>query len=233
MALPKIDLPMYELKLPSNDKKVKFRPFTVKEEKILLTAQESKDPSQMMNAVKQIVNNCLIDFDADDLAVFDLEYVLINLRSKSVDNEVKFEIEDPGTKEKVKLTLDLSKVKVNKSKDHTNKIKIDDVYTLFLKYPSMDMFKDLINTEEASTEKTFEILMSCMDKLATEDEVFNFKDFSKKEVDDFVESLHSDVVKKMKLFFDTIPKVRYEIPYENSAGEKKTYVIEGIQSFFI
>jgi hypothetical protein len=233
MALPKIDLPMYELKLPSNDKKVKFRPFTVKEEKILLTAQESKDPSQMMNAVKQIVNNCLIDFDADDLAVFDLEYVLINLRSKSVDNEVKFEIEDPGTKEKIKLTLDLSKVTVNKSKDHTNKIKIDDVYTLFLKYPSMDMFKDLINTEEASTEKTFEILMSCMDKLATEDEVFNFKDFSKKEVDDFVESLHSDVVKKMKLFFDTIPKVRYEIPYENSAGEKKTYVIEGIQSFFI
>jgi hypothetical protein len=233
MALPKIDLPMYELKLPSNDKKVKFRPFTVKEEKILLTAQESKDPSQMMNAVKQIVNNCLIDFDADDLAVFDLEYVLINLRSKSVDNEVSFEIEDPDTKERIKLTMDLSNVKVNKSKDHTNKIKIDDTYTLFLKYPSIDMFKDLIDSEEASTEKTFEILISCMDKLATEDEVFNFKDFSKKEVDDFVESLHSDIVKKMKQFFDTIPKVRYEIPYENSAGKKKTYVIEGIQSFFI
>jgi hypothetical protein len=233
MALPKIDLPMYELKLPSNDKKVKFRPFTVKEEKILLTAQESKDPSQMMNAVKQIVNNCLIDFDVDELAVFDIEYVLINLRSKSVDNEVKFEIEDPDTKERIKLNMDLSNVKVNKSKDHTNKIKIDDTYTLFLKYPSMDMFKDLIDTEEASTEKTFEILISCMDKLATEDEVFNFKDFNKKEVDNFVESLHSDVVKKMKQFFDTIPKVRYEIPYENSAGDRKTYVIEGIQSFFI
>jgi hypothetical protein len=233
MALPKIDLPMYELKLPSNDKKVKFRPFTVKEEKILLTAQESKDSTQMMNAVKQIVNNCLIDFDVDELAVFDLEYVLINLRSKSVDNEVRFEIEDPDTKERIKLTMDLSNVKVNKSKDHTNKIKIDDTYTLFLKYPSMDMFKDLINSEEASTEKTFEILISCMDRLATEDEVFNFKDFSKKEVDDFVESLHSDIVKKMKQFFDTIPKVRYEIPYENSAGERKTYVVEGIQSFFI
>jgi len=112
MALPKIDLPIYELRLPSNDKIVKFRPFTVKEEKILLTAQEAKDSTQMMNAVNQIVNNCLIDFDAEDLAVFDLEYILINLRSKSVDNEIKFEIEDPDTKEKIKLSMEISNVKV-------------------------------------------------------------------------------------------------------------------------
>lgn len=233
MALPKIDLPIYELRLPSNDKTVKFRPFTVKEEKILLTAQEAKDSTQMMNAVNQIVNNCLIDFDAEDLAVFDLEYILINLRSKSVDNEIKFEIEDPDTKEKIKLSMEISNVKVIKDERHVNRIKIDDTYTLFLKYPSISMFKGMLNEEEITTNSSFEILISCMDKLASEDTVYNFKDFSKKEVDDFVESLHSDVVKQMKEFFDTIPKVRHEIPYVNSNGDKKTFVVEGIQSFFI
>lgn len=233
MALPKIDLPIYELKLPSNDKKVKFRPFTVKEEKILLIAQETKEPGQIVNSVKQIVNNCLIDFDVDDLAIFDLDYVLINIRSKSVDNEISFEIEDPDTKEKIKLNVDLGNVKVNKNENHTNKIKIDDEHTLFMKYPSVDMFKDLINSETASAEKTFEVLISCMDKLVTEEEVYNFKDFSKKEVDDFVESLHGNAIKKMKEFFDTIPKIRYEIPYVNSNGNQRTFVVEGIQSFFI
>ena len=233
MALPKISLPMYELKLPSNDKTVKFRPFTVKEEKILLTAQEARDSGQMMNAIKQIVNNCLIDFNVDDLAVFDLEYVLINLRSKSVDNEVTFEIEDPDTKEKIKLSMELSNVKVTKNKDHSNRIKVNDNYMLFLKYPSIDMFKDMLSAEDVSTDKSFEILISCMDRIATEDQVYNFKDFTKKEVDDFVESLHSNVIKEMKHFFDTIPKVRYEIPYVNSNGDSKTYVVEGIQSFFI
>lgn len=233
MPLPKIDLPIYELKLPSNDKKVKFRPFTVKEEKILLTAQESKDNTQMLNSITQIINNCLIDYDVEDLAVFDVEYVLINIRSKSVDNNVDFEIEDPDTKERVKLTMDLSKAKIIKNEDHTNKIAIDEIHTLFLKYPRMDMFMDMLDSNSITPEKTFQVLLSCMDKLATEDEVYNFKDFTKKEVDDFVESLQSDVIKKMKHFFDTIPKVRYEIPYTNSSGDDKTFVVEGIQSFFI
>lgn len=233
MPLPKIDMPIYEVKLPSNEKKVKYRPFTVKEEKILLIAQESKEPSQVINSVKQIVNNCLINYDVDDLALFDLEYLLINIRSRSIDNIVKFTIQDPDTEEDVELELDLSNVRIEKSEDHSSKIKVDDTYTLFLKYPNIDIFYDYLNDEKPTAEKNFEIMLSCMDKLASEDDVYNFKDFTKQEVDDFVESLHGETIKSLKKFFDTIPKVRHEIPYKNSKGEDKTFVIEGTQTFFI
>lgn len=233
MPLPKIELPLYELTLPSNGKKVKFRPFTVKEEKILLTAQQSKDPEQIILAIKQIVNNSIQDYDIDKLALFDLEYLLINIRSKSVDNNVEFEIEDPDTKEKVKLTLDLQNVKVHRDEKHTNKIQVDDKYTLFLKYPTVDDFAEILNKENLSPDESYEILISCIDMLASEDEVYNFKDFTKKQVDEFIESLHSDVTKKIKLFFDTMPKVRHEMPYVNSNGEQKVFTIQGTQSFFM
>lgn len=233
MSLPKIDLPIYELQLPSNDKKVKYRPFTVKEEKILLIAQESKDPNQVISSIKRIVNNCMIDCDMKELSLFDLEYLLISIRSKSIDNKVKFKIKDPGTDEEIQLELDLNRVKVEKDENHTKKIKVSDKYTLFLKYPNIDDFYKLILDDKSSTEKNFEIMISCMDKLASEDEVFSFKDFTKKEIDEFVESLHTDTVKKIKDFFDTIPKIRHELQYKNSKGEEKTFVIQGTQTFFI
>lgn len=233
MALPKIDLPMYELTLPSNNKKIKYRPFTVKEEKILLTAQQSKESEQIVLAIKQIVNNCIINYNIDDLSLFDLEYILINIRSKSVDNSVEFEIEDPDTKEKIKLVLNLDQVKVHRSEKHTNKIVLDDTYTLFLKYPSIDDFTEILKDTEMSSEKSYEILMSCIDKLASEDEVYNFKDFTKKQVDDFIESLHADTIKRIKEFFDTMPKVRHEMTYTNSNGEEKVFTIQGTQSFFM
>ena len=233
MALPKIDLPIYELQLPSNGKRVKYRPFTVKEEKILLIAKETEDSGQIITAIKQIVNNCLIDYDIDDLALFDLEFIIITIRSKSVDNTVKFEIADPETEEKISLELDLSKVKIEKSKDHDNKIKISDEFTMYLKYPGIDNFFAMINDKNPSAEKNYNMMISCIDKIVSEDDVFNLKDFSKKEINDFVESLSSDVTVKMKKFFDTIPKVTHEIPYVNSKGENKTFVIQGTQSFFI
>lgn len=233
MPLPKIELPLYELTLPSNGNKVRYRPFTVKEEKILLTAQQSQDSEQIVMAIKQIVNNCIQDYDIDKLALFDLEYLLINIRSRSVDNNVEFEIEDPDTKEKIKLKLDLQNVKVYKDENHTNKIPVDDKYTLFLKYPSIDDFALILKKENLSAEKSYEILISCIDILASEDEVYNFKDFTKKQVDEFVESLHSDVTRKIKLFFDTMPKVRHEMPYVNKNGERKVFTIQGTQSFFM
>lgn len=233
MPLPKIDLPLYELTLPSNGNKVHYRPFSVKEEKILLTAQQSKDPDHIIMAIKQIVNNCIQDYDIDKLALFDLEYLLINIRSRSVDNSIEFEIEDPDTKEKIKLNLDLQDVKVYRDENHTNKIKVDDTYTLFLKYPTIDDFGAILSRENLSPEESYEILISCIDILASEEEVYNFKDFTKKQVDEFIEGLHSDVTKKIKLFFDTMPKVRHEMPYKNSKGEQKIFTIQGTQSFFI
>jgi hypothetical protein len=233
MALPIIDVPIFELELPSNGKKVHYKPFRVKEEKILLIAQESKDPKQILTAIKQIVSNCLVDYSINDLSLFDLEYLLLSIRSKSIDNKIEFEIEDPETKEKISLTLDLSEVKVSKNPNHSNRIKIDEQYTLFLKYPTIDDFAEVISNENMTSEKSLKILLSCIDKLVSEDEVYNFKDFNQKQIDDFVDSLHSDVTKKMKEFFDTIPKIRHEISYTNSAGKNKTFVVEGTQTFFI
>ena len=133
MTLPKISLPLYQCELPSNGKKVKYRPFTVKEEKILLTAQESKESGQILLAMKQILNNCLEDIDVSQLAIFDIEYMLIQLRSRSVDNTAEFEITDPDTEEQVKLKLNLADVKVNKVDGHTNKIKIYEYFKCYIK----------------------------------------------------------------------------------------------------
>lgn len=233
MSLPKIDLPIYQCELPSTGKKIKYRPFTVKEEKILLTAQETEEPGQIMLAINQILTNCLQDISVSQLAVFDMEYLLIQLRSRSVDNSAEFEITDPETDEKVKLALNLADVKVQRHNDHTNKIAISDQYTLFLKYPSIDQFEKILGKEEQTADNSYEIMTSCLDKLASSDEVYNFKDFPKKEIDDFVESLHSDTMNKIKTFFDTMPKVRHEIKYKNSKGNEKVFVIEGTQTFFI
>jgi hypothetical protein len=233
MGLPKIDLPLYQCEIPSTGKKIKFRPFTVKEEKILLTAQESKESKQVMLAIKQILNNCLQGIDVTQLAVFDIEYLLIQLRSKSVDNKVEFSIKDPETEEEISLELDLTLVKVSKNEEHSNRIKLSEQYNLFLKYPSVDQLENLIKKEDQTAEDNYNIMISCLDKLASEDEVYNFKDFSNKEVNEFVESLHADTVKQIKKFFDTMPRVRHEIKYKNSNGKEQTFVIEGTQSFFI
>jgi hypothetical protein len=233
MALPKIDLPLYQCELPSTGKKIRYRPFTVKEEKILLTAQESKETGQIILAIKQILNNCLPDVDVSQLSVFDIEYMLIQLRSRSVDNMTEFEVTDPETEEKVKLQLNLSDVKIRRDENHTNKIKISDEYALFLRYPTIDQFEALLEKEEQSAEDSYNVMISCLDKLASKDEVYKFSDFPKKEVDEFVESLQGDTIKSIKTFFDTMPKVRHEIPYTNSRGNKKTFVLEGTQTFFI
>lgn len=232
MALPKIDLPIFELKLPSTGKKIKYRPFTVKEEKILLVAQESKETSQEILAVKQIVNNCLIDIDISEIAMFDLEYIMLMLRSRSVDNTIEFSIKDPDTNESIKLSLDIEKVKVLKSEEHSNKIKINDEYTLFLKYPTIDQYIKISDLDQSDPLLNYYMMIGCLDKLASEDEVHNFKDYSDEEIDAFVETFSGDVVKGIQRFFETMPKLRHELPYKNKNGDEKTFVIEGTKTFF-
>lgn len=236
MALPKIDMPIYQCDLPSTGKKIRFRPFTVKEEKILLTARETEDIEQMLIAIRQILSNCLIDTNIETLTSFDIEYLLIQIRSKSVDNKVSFEVKDPDTDETVKLELDLSKVEVQRSPEHNNKIKVSDEYTIFLKYPTIESVGKItedLTEKKPDVDNTYRIISACLDKLASKDEVYNFKDFSQKEVEEFLESLHADTVKSIKKFFDTMPKIRHEMKYKNSKGDEKTFVIEGTRSFFI
>jgi len=233
MALPKIDLPIFEVELPSTGEKIKYRQYTVKEEKILLVAQESKEPAAEILAMKQVVNNCLLDTDIEDLAMFDLEFIHLVLRSKSVENTMDFSIKDDETDEDVKLTLNVDNVIMNRTEGHTNEIRVNDDYILMLKYPTIDAFIKITEMSPQDPLVNYFIMISCLDKIASEDEVHNFGDYSNEEVDGFMENLSSSVIKLIQTFFETMPKLRHEFKYTNSKGNDKTFVIEGLRTFFI
>lgn len=233
MALPKIDLPIFETVIPSSKETIKYRAYTVKEEKILLVAQEAKDPSQEVMAMKQVVNNCLIDKNIEDLSMFDLEYMHLMLRSKSVDNTVDFTIKDPDTEEEVKVSMNLDEVQLLEQEDHTNEVQVNDDYTLYLKYPNIDAFVKIVTMSPDDPLVSYFIMINCLDKLASEDEVHYFKDHTEEEIDSFMESLSGDVIKRIQKFFETMPRLRHEMKYKNKNGDEKTFVIEGMRSFFL
>jgi len=232
MALPKIDLPIMELELPSTREKVRYRPFTVKEEKILLVAQSADDATQEILAAKQIVNNCLIDKDVSELAMFDLEYILLVLRARSVNNLIEFRIKDPDTQEEVELNIDIDRVSLTRFDGHTNEIAINDTYRLFLKYPTIDEFVRLSQLDEDDPLADYLMLCTCIDYVASEDEVYYFKDYKQEEIDTFMDDLSGETIKGIQRFFETTPKLRHEMKYTNKDGVEKTFVVEGLRSFF-
>ena len=233
MALPKIDLPIFELKLPSTGEKIKYRPFTVKEEKIFLIAQESKEAEQEVLAVKQVVNNCLIDHNVDKMPMFDLEYVMLVLRSKSVNNVIEFQVTDPETEEKIELSLDIEQVVVELPEKGTEQVKINEDYSLFLKYPSINEYAKIVTMDSADPLINYTMMVSCLDKVASDDEVFNFAVYTDNEIRDFVDGLSTDVIKGIQNFFEKMPKLRHEMKYTNKEGKEQTFVVEGMRSFFI
>ena len=224
---------MMEMVLPSSGEKIKYRPFTVKEEKILLVAQESQDPEQEILAAKQVVNNCLIDKDINELAMFDLEFVLLTMRSKSIDNKLEFRITDPDTSESVEVELNLDEMKLVEDANHTNRIKVNDEYFIILKYPKIDEFIKIVSYEPTDPLVNYFIMVSCLDKLVSEDESHDFVEYSEEEIDDFMNNMTGNVLKGIQTFFETMPKLRHEFNYTNSAGSEKTFVIEGMRTFFI
>jgi len=235
MGLPKIDQPLFELVIPSTGKKVSYRPFTVKEEKILLIAQESKEMDQIILAIKQIINNCLVDVDVDTLATFDLEYIIINIRGKSVNNEMTFNITDPDTEEDIELAMDVNDIEVVFDDKHNKKIELNDQFYIMMRYPSINEVKDLQPKAEASSaEATFAIMMSCIDTTVDSrtDEVLKLSDFTPEEVNEFVEGFTSATMASIQEFFETMPKMKYSIPYKDSTGKDKSFTVEGMESFF-
>lgn len=235
MALPKIDLPLFEMTLPTSQKVVKYRQYTVKEEKILLVANESKDAMQEILGLKQVVNNCLIDIDVEDLPMVDIEYAYLILRSKSVDNSLDFNIKDPETDETVNLKLEIDDIQLNIGDDfvESSRIKLNDDYTLFLKLPNIDNFIKIIEMDPADPLVNYFVLISCLDKVASEDEVHEFKNYTRNEIDAFMETLTNAVISKIQKFFENMPRLRHEMKYVNSNGNEKTFVIEGMRTFFI
>lgn len=237
MALPKVDVPTYELTLPSEDKKIKYRPFLVKEEKILYIALETGDNKEMVNALKEVVKACTFDvLNIDRLPIFDVEYIFLQIRAKSVSEITKFKTICPDDgKTYVETEVDLTKVEVQVDDEHTNRIIIDLQRNLgiVLKYPTLknyDMSKGINSFE---IDKVFSILIDCIDHIFEGDKIYPAKDSSKQELRDFIESLSQESFVKIKTFFDTMPKLQHEISVTNpNTGIVNKIMLTGISDFF-
>lgn len=235
MPLPKIVTPTYELRLPSTDQLIKYRPFLVKEEKVLLMAMESEDESQMINAVKTILKNCIISkVKVDDLAVFDIEYLFLNIRAKSVGEQIELNITCPDDGETtVPLEINVEDIQIQKSEDHSRIIPLNDTISVVMKYPSMEMFVKTNFTASAKTEDVFEIAASCIEQVVEGEDVYETKSFSKKEINDFLDSLDTAQFLLIQKFFETMPKLSHTVKVTNPVTNVESdVVLEGLASFF-
>jgi len=237
MPLPKINTPTYELVLPSNGKKIKYRPFLVREEKILIMALETEDQKQITDAVIQILSACIISrgVKLNELATFDIEYLFLNVRSKSVGETISLNITCPDDeKTNVEVDIDLDSIKVKKDKSHTNTIKLDDNLSLKLKYPSMKQFiESNFEAGEESVNNTMDVVTSCIDMIYNEEESWSASDVTKKELEDFIDQLNTKQFQLIEVFFDTMPKLKHEIKIKNPKTKKESKVtLTGLNDFF-
>lgn len=233
MALPKIELPLFETTLFSTGKKVKFRPFTVKEEKILLIAQEANDVDQTLLAIRQIITNCVYDCDVETLPMFDMEYLLLQLRAKSVNNVIKFNITDPDTEKPVEIELNIDDIKLTHDDRHSKEINVSDDMRLIMRYPRLDEVSLFKGYKDSQVNTLFNIMIACIDCVVEGDTVSKLSDFTPEEIKEFIESFPGKVINDLKIFFETIPVLRYEVKYVNADGNEKTMILEGMETFFI
>ena len=237
MPLPKIATPTYELVLPSSGRKIKYRPFLVKEEKILIIALESQDQKQIANAIKSILSACILTrgTKVDKLSTFDIEYLFLNVRGKSVGEQIEVMVTCPDDeKTQVPMSINIDSIKVEKSKDHKTDIKLDDQYTLKMRYPSLNEFiKSNFSVEEMKVDDTFDLIASCIDQIYSEEESWTQEDCTKKEMVEFLEQLNSSQFKEIETFFETMPKLSHKVKVKNpNTGVESEIVLEGLQNFF-
>ena len=238
MPLPKIATPTYELELPSTGKPINYRPFLVKEEKLLVLALESEDNKQITTAIKTVIKSCISTkgIKVETLPTFDIEYLFLNIRGKSVGEELEVNIICPDDKvTEVPVTIDLDEIQVQKSDDHTNRIQIDSNIMMEMKYPSLDQFiKNNFDFKEGNQmDQSFDLIASCIDKIYTEDEVWSTADCTKKEVKEFLESMNSSQFKDIEKFFETMPKLQHSLTIKNPKTKVESEVVlEGLASFF-
>ena len=240
MPLPTVATPTYELKLPSSNKKIKYRPFLVKEEKVLIIALESKSQTEITNAVKDVLKQCILtkDVNVDSLPTFDIEYIFLNIRAKSIGEAIKVLVTCPDDGEtEVPVTIYVDEIKVVKSKEHKTDIVLDDNMTLRMKYPSINQFIETnFDTNEdpkESVNKTFKIISECIDQIYTQEDAWDAKDYTPEERVEFVEQLNSKQYKEVEKFFSTMPKLSHKIEITNPNTKKKSSVVlEGLADFF-
>ena len=238
MPLPKIVTPTYELELPSSGQTIKYRPFLVKEEKVLVLAMESEDTKQITNAIKAVLKSCVQTkgVKVETLPTFDIEYLFLNIRGKSVGETLEVNIICPDDGETtVPVDIDLDLIQVEKSDDHSNKIKLDSNLMMEMKYPSLDQFikNNFDFKEENQMDQSFALIATCIDKIYSEEEVWATADCTKKEVNEFLESMNSSQFKEIEKFFETMPKLQHTVQVTNPNTKVKSEVLlEGLASFF-
>tara|TARA_B100000676_G_C17917267_1_gene753402 strand:+ start:372 stop:1097 length:726 start_codon:yes stop_codon:yes gene_type:complete len=240
MPLPTIETPTYELKLPSSSKRVKYRPFLVKEEKILIIALESKNENEITNAVTDVLKKCILTkgVDVDNLPTFDIEFLFLNIRAKSIGEDIKLTVTCPDdNKTKVPVTIYVDEIKVQKQKGHKPDIVLDDKMTLRMKYPSLNQFvkNNFSVDDEADTmvDKTFRVVADCIDTIYTQEDAWDANDYTPQERLDFVQQLNSKQYKEVEKFFSTMPKLSHKIEVVNpNTKEKGSVVLEGLADFF-
>ena len=239
MPLPKISAPTYELVLPSSNKKIRYRPFLVREEKILIMALESEDTKQITDAIKTVINNCVITrgIKVDKLATFDIEYLFLNVRGKSVGETVEVNVTCPDDGQtKVPVEIDIDSIKIQKNPKHTNIIKLDDNLSVQMNYPALNQFIETnfeTDSQKAQVDQSLEVIMSCIKQVYNEEESWSASDCTKKELKEFVESMNSKQFKDIEAFFETMPKLSHKIKITNpNTKVESEVVIEGLASFF-
>ena len=240
MPLPKISTPTYELELPSTGKKIKYRPFLVKEEKILILALESENIKQITTSIKSILKDCIQTrgVKIDTLPIFDIEYLFLNVRGKSVSEALDLVVTCPDDgKTTVPVKIYIDEIKVTKNLDHSNDIKLDDKLTLRLKYPSLDEFIknnfDFSSRDDGALEQSFEIIATCIDQVYNEEESWAASDCTKKELLEWVETLNTNQFKLIESFFTTMPKLSHTLKVKNPKTKVENDVtLEGLSSFF-
>ena len=238
MPLPSISTPTYGLEIPSLKKEIKYRPFLVKEEKILIIALESEDSKQIADAVKNVISNCILTkgIKVDQLATFDIEYLFLNIRGKSVGENVDVLITCPDDgKTQVPVSISLDDIKIIIGEDHSRDIKLDDTLTMRMKYPSMKEFikTNFGNDFNMSVDDTFDLILSCIEQVFSEEESWAASDCTQKELSDFIEQLTSNQFKEVEKFFSTMPKLSHTIKLKNpNTGVESEVLLEGLSSFF-
>ena len=237
MPLPTITTPTYELELPVTKKTVKYRPFLVKEEKILVIAMESQDEKQIGRAVKDVLSSCILTrgIKVDKLPTFEIEYLFLRIRGKSVGEQVELMITCPDDgKTQVPVLVDIDEIKLSIDSDHDKDVVLDSNYTLRLRYPSLGQFiKSNFNDENVSVEDTFELIAECIDQVFSPEESFSASDCTKKELTAFLEQLNSQQFKKIEQFFETMPKLKHTFDIVNPKTKVNNHIVlEGLSSFF-
>lgn len=241
--LPKLDVPIYETKLISNDQVVRFRPFLVKEQKLFLMAAESEEPKDTINAIKQVLRNCILDdIDVDSMATFDIEYLFLQLRARSIGEVVNLRfncnnnVTEKGEEKKcgnlVKIDINVLEINPTKDQEHTNKIQITDKVGVVLKYPTFNSI-DSNEIDSQDMQQVLNVIVSCIDYVYDEEQVYYAKDTKKEELIEFIENMKQGDLEKLSSFFTTLPKLKKDVQFHcDKCGYEEDIILEGVQSFF-